>query len=56
MYEYKHAIVKFNSGVGALLCNGCQIIIAYGFNHKDVPHYCEDCEREDDESDVRDDS
>lgn len=44
MKEYKHAIVKFNGGTGALLCNGCRVILAYGLRHKDVEHYCKDCE------------
>ena len=47
MKKYQHAEVKFNGGTGALLCSGCQIIIDYGFNHKDVEHYCSDCEDED---------
>jgi hypothetical protein len=46
MKEYKHAIVKFNGGTGALLCNQCRIILAYGLRHKDVEHYCKDCEKE----------
>jgi hypothetical protein len=44
MKEYKNAIVKFNGGAGALLCNGCRVIIDYGFKHKDVEHYCSKCE------------
>lgn len=43
MKKYQHAVVKFNSGTGALLCNGCSIILAYGFRHRDVEHYCKDC-------------
>ena len=39
--KYKYAIVKFNSGVGALLCNNCSEIIAYGFDHEDKRHYCD---------------
>lgn len=46
MKKYQHAEVKFNSGTGALLCNGCSIILAYGFKHKDVEHYCSNCEDE----------
>jgi hypothetical protein len=46
MKEYRQAIVKFNGGTGALLCNGCRVIIDYGFNHKDVEHYCSKCEDE----------
>ncbi len=45
MKEYKHAQVKFNGGTGALLCNQCRVILAYGFKHKDVKHYCKDCKK-----------
>ena len=45
MTKYRHAIVKFNGGRGALLCNQCSIILAYGVRHKDVEHYCKDCEK-----------
>lgn len=45
--KYRHAIVKFNGGRGALLCNQCSVIIDYGFNHKDVEHYCSKCEDDD---------
>lgn len=45
MKHYDHAEVKFNGGTGALLCNGCSVILEYGFNHKDCEHYCEDCEK-----------
>jgi hypothetical protein len=41
--DYKHAIVKFNAGNGALLCNGCKIVIATGFAHEDREHYCDAC-------------
>ena len=41
---YRYALVKFNGGLGALLCNGCLIIVAYGFDHKDKLHYCEGCD------------
>ena len=40
---YKHAVVKFNNGNGALLCNNCSVIIAYGHNHEDRKHYCPMC-------------
>lgn len=39
----KNAIVKFNNGSGALLCNKCRIVIAYGFNHEDIIHHCDFC-------------
>lgn len=39
---YKRAIVKFNSGRGALLCNRCNIILKVGFDHEDREHYCEE--------------
>ena len=43
MTEYKLADVRFNSGVGALLCNRCRIILDYGFEHEDKLHYCKEC-------------
>lgn len=48
MSKYKQAIVKWNSGTGALLCNNCRIIIQYGFDHKDIVHLCEGCKRSSD--------
>lgn len=45
MLRFNKAIVKFNHGHGALLCNRCGHIIALGFSHKDKVHYCEECER-----------
>lgn len=39
----KHAIVKFNNGNGALLCNSCKTIVAYGFDHEDKVHICKEC-------------
>ena len=41
--QYEHAIVKFNNGNGALLCNACDVIIAYGSKHEDREHYCPMC-------------
>jgi len=41
--RYKHADVRFNNGNGALLCNTCKRIIAYGHDHEDKEHYCESC-------------
>lgn len=40
----KIAIVKFNNGRGALLCNTCLTIIKYGFDHEDTYHQCTECE------------
>ena len=37
------AIVKYNNGNGALLCNYCHDIIAYGFDHEDRKHVCDGC-------------
>ena len=40
------AIIKFNGGRGALLCNYCNIIIREDFNPKeiaDIQHYCDRC-------------
>lgn len=34
--------VRFNNGNGALLCNNCKYILAYGFEHEDKYHYCND--------------
>ena len=42
--RYKYAEVKFNNGNGALLCNTCSVILAYGFDHEDKEHYCKSCE------------
>ena len=39
----KKAIVKYNNGNGALLCNGCHAIIAEGFDHVDTYYYCKEC-------------
>jgi hypothetical protein len=39
----KHAIIKFNNGNGALLCNECHTIIALGTNHIDKEHFCPSC-------------
>jgi hypothetical protein len=44
--KYQHARVKFNGGVGGLLCNGCGVILKYGFTHQDFEHFCERCEDE----------
>lgn len=41
--KYKVAQVKFNGGRGALLCDGCSVIIAYGTKHEDRKHYCMKC-------------
>lgn len=40
-----YAIVKYNNGRGALLCNGCRVILSYGFEHDDRKHYCEGCKK-----------
>lgn len=38
-------IVKYNGGIGALLCNECKVIIATGFIHDDKEHYCAKCKQ-----------
>jgi hypothetical protein len=38
--EYKTAVVKFDNGFGALLCNGCSKVVKTGFDHPDVASYC----------------
>ena len=43
---YKRAIVKFNGGRGALLCNRCRVIIREGTEHEDIEHYCSACKAE----------
>lgn len=41
------AIVTFNNGNGALLCNSCEEIIEEGFDHDMyVEHYCTKCSKE----------
>lgn len=39
--EYKIAIVKFNGGNGALICNKCHVIIKLGLDHEDKKHFCD---------------
>lgn len=41
--KFEIADVRFNGGRGALLCNSCQIIVEYGWDHKDEEHYCDSC-------------
>lgn len=50
---YDRAIVKFNNGHGALLCNCCRVILATGNHHEDVEHYCVECRRITDVVDFR---
>ena len=38
-------IVKYNDGIGALLCNECRVIISTGFIHDDKEHYCAKCKQ-----------
>lgn len=39
------AIYKFNGGHGALLCNGCNTIVAKGHDHDlTKEHFCVSCE------------
>jgi hypothetical protein len=40
---YERAEVKLNGGRGACLCDGCGVILSYGFDHADVEHYCGEC-------------
>ena len=42
----QYAIIKFNNGMGALLCNHCSVIIATGVNHPDRNHLCDKCIQE----------
>jgi len=41
----RRAKIKFDGGQGALLCNGCKVILKPGFDHEDKLHFCEDCKR-----------
>lgn len=41
----KYAVIQFNNGNGALLCNNCNSIIDSGFDHEDKIYMCEDCKR-----------
>lgn len=43
IYNYRVAILKFDNGLGALLCNQCSKVVATGFSHEDRIHLCEDC-------------
>jgi hypothetical protein len=40
IHDYKKAIVKFNNGLGALLCNKCSKEMKRGFDHEDKEYYC----------------
>ena len=43
----KYAIIKFNGGRGALLCNKCNIIIRADFDPMDIEdrqYLCKDCQ------------
>ena len=41
--RYEYANVRFNNGDGALLCNACRVISAYGHDHEDRLHFCKSC-------------
>ena len=41
--EYTKAVVKFDNGNGVCLCNQCGVILSYGFDHRDVERYCDEC-------------
>jgi hypothetical protein len=38
--EYKTAKIKFNNGLGAILCNTCERVIKTGWDHEDRAYYC----------------
>jgi len=52
MKVFETAIWKFNGGRGALLCNGCGVIIATGPVHVDCEYYCVECSKEIDDGEV----
>jgi rubrerythrin len=41
--RYEVADVRFNSGMGAVLCDICGVIIKTGFDHEDKQHVCPSC-------------
>lgn len=43
MSNYEKAVVKFNGGKGALLCQVCNKVIATGMIHEDKEHLCDTC-------------
>lgn len=46
----KYALVKFNGGRGALLCNKCSVIIRQDFDPMDIEdqeHFCVRCQPRD---------
>ena len=50
--EYTKAVVKFDNGNGACVCNKCRVILSYGFDHNDVERYCETCYRGETDEDL----
>jgi len=40
---YRYADVRFNNGNGALVCNGCSVILAKGHHHENRLHFCDRC-------------
>lgn len=55
MADQTVAIIKFNGGNGALLCNRCRRILTTGFDHEDREHLCQEygiaCLAEEDNAD-----
>jgi len=51
--DYKRAIVMWNGGNGALLCNHCRVIVREGTEHEDIEHYCVECLEKNDAADYR---
>lgn len=43
---YRNAIVKYNNGEGALLCNKCMVVLETGCDHEDKEHTCPGCRSE----------
>ena len=40
----EYADIRYNNGMGALVCNRCFLILEYGFEHEDKFHFCSECE------------
>ena len=41
--NYKKAKFRFNGGVGAILCESCDKIVATGNKHEDKEYFCSSC-------------
>ena len=44
LWGYEYALVKWNGGIGALLCNKCRTVIHSGLPNIDREYLCDDCQ------------